>query len=246
MRRDLIAGIIGLAATAYFVYSSRKRPILNPIEYSPFLFRPEMVPPHPSGIVTIKPAAPPPEDSSNTYKVPDVFETESHNIDELMQLPLESGGFVYDATESGVIVPATVFVKFVRFQFTKIRNSTKVEVGGFRFLNGSTPIPYKKMRTWNPHTGSTSPYSGHAWSDSDQYTVVFCFSEPLEITRYELRSSAVSWDHDPLNWKVDGSMNGSFWTVLDDRTKVTTVFPFDRGTIIGFAMNSVRRVDASA
>lgn len=237
MRRDIIAGCVGLIVTAYIVYVKRNIPIRKPIEYSPFIHKPDIVP----GIQPIiMPAAEVPIEAqqSNTYKLPEV--EASSIIDELMQLPLESDGFINESAEEDNVDLKTVFVKYIRFQCTEIRNSTRVEIGGFRFLYNSKPIPYSKIQIWNPHTGESSAYSGDAWTDSDQLTIVFCFSEPLEVNQYELRSSSVSMDHDPMYWKLEGSMNGSFWTVLDDRTKIRSSIPHERRAVVKYRMASFR------
>jgi hypothetical protein len=75
---------------------------------------------------------------------------------------------------------------------------------------------------------------GEEWSDSDQLSVVFCFDEPLEISQYELKSAYTLKENDPIQWKVEGSMNGSFWFMLDDRTTTPTAFPIERNTVISY------------
>lgn len=235
MRRDILAGCIGFVFTALVVFSSRTQPAFKKIEYSPFVHKPEF--PVMTDKVSIYPVAPPTV-GLNSYKIPEGTLSDSTTIDELMQLPLESGGFVSDTEEK---VPATTYVKYLRFQCTKIRNGTSVELGGVRFLFNTTPIPFKKIRTWNPHTGESKEYAGGAWSDSDQLSVIFCFSEPLEVNKYELKSSAVSKDNDPVQWKVEGSMNGGFWTVLDDRTRTPTAFPVERNFVMSYIMRGDTR-----
>jgi hypothetical protein len=235
MRRDILAGCIGLIVSAYIVYIKRNKPVYKPIEYSPFIYKPDISEVNLSGVHSIQPSSPANPSKSNTYTLPeDADMGDTYTMDELMQLPLEGGGFIYDSVEESTIAPKTVYIKYIRFQCTEIRNSDKVEVGGFRFLHNSTPVPFSKIQTWNPHTGESSAYSGGTWSDSDQNTIVFCFSEPLEVNEYEIRTSAVSMDYDPLRWKLEGSMNGSFWTILDDRTKKETGIPLDRGYTIKY------------
>jgi len=238
MRRDILAGCLGLIFTALIVYSKRNPVPYKPVEYSPLLQKPDF--PATTQKITIHPASDkihsdPQKPKGNTYKVP-LPADEKTELDDLMRLPLEGGEFLYDPSEGDDVPPKTVFIKYVRFQCTKLRNSDKIVLGGVRFFYGTTPIPFSKMQIWNPHTGESSKYTGDAWTDSDQLSVIFCFAEPLEMNGYELRSSSESADHDPTQWKMEGSMNGSFWTMLDDRTWSATAFPLERNTIMSYIM----------
>ena len=243
MSRDILTLCVSLAVSILFVYYNRKQPAYKKIEYSPFVHKPEF--PVMNEKVTIHPASglihsntpSQPKGGLNTYNVPDTgTSTDYSTMEDLMQLPLESGGFVYDPTESGEIVPKTVYIKYVKFQCTKIRESTTVELGGIRFFYKDTPVPFHKIQTWNPHTGESKKYNGESWSDSDQYSIIFVFSQALELDRYELKSSFGDVERDPIHWKLEGSMNGAFWTVLDDRTKTDTAFPEERGAIMSYIM----------
>lgn len=239
MRRDILAGALGLAAAAIMLYFKQGAPSYKKIEYSPFLFKPELpvytepIRIHPASdlIHSMTTAAAPKK--GNTYAVPSVNDpVDPPNVDELMQLPLESS-----VAEAETETPAT-FTKYVRFSCTKVRNSSAVYVGGFRFLYDSAAVPFDTMQIWNPHTGDKKGYGGGPWSDSDQRSIVFCFREPVELNRYELKSSFASANHDPVQWKLEGSMNGGFWFDLDDRTKGPTAFPYDRNTVVAYLMRS--------
>lgn len=236
MRRDILAGALGFAAAAIMLYFKQGAPAYKKVEYSPFLFKPELpvsVEPiriHPaSGLIHSTTEASEPT-KGNTYTVPTVNDiAETPTVDELMQLPLESAMMLDDA-----VISTTTFTKYVRFTCTKVRNSEAVYVGGFRFLYYSVAVPFDTMQIWNPHTGETKGYRGEPWSDSDQRSIIFCFREPVELSRYELKSSFASENHDPIQWKLEGSMNGGFWFDLDDRTKGPTAFPYARNTLVSY------------
>ena len=78
MRRDILAGALGLAAAAIMLYFKQGAPAYKKVEYSPFLFKPELpvsVEPvriHPASdlIHSMTTAAPPKK--GNTYTVPTV------------------------------------------------------------------------------------------------------------------------------------------------------------------------------
>jgi hypothetical protein len=237
MRRDILAGCIGLGITALImIFNNRPAPYRRP-EYSPFLHKPELPivtePIHihtASGLVHGVTAKGP-----SSYTIPDGAPNSS-TMEELMQLPLENGGELYDYTEQDEIRAANTFVKYIRFQCTEVRDSTTVEVGGFRFLNGDVVIPHSKMQIWNPHTGDSEKYTGGAWTDGDQRSVVFCFQEPVEVDRYEIKASSKSAEFDPVQWTIEGSMNGAFWMMMDNRATAETAFSLERGAVNRYIM----------
>jgi hypothetical protein len=240
MRRDIFAGCVGLGITAIIVILSQRPTPYKRIEYSPFLHKPELpivtqpirvykVSGSIHGDISVK-------STQSTYTIPEANTLHNLSIDELMQLPLENGGELYNYTEGEKIRPSKIFVKYIRFQCTKIRDSTTVEVGGFRFLYGNIPLPYEKMHMWNHHTGDSERYVGGVWSDSDQRSIIFYFQEPVEVDTYEIKSSMKSVSCDPIHWKIEGSMNGGFWTMLDDRTTTGTAFSLERGVVNRYIM----------
>jgi hypothetical protein len=240
MRRDILAGCVGLGVTMLFFICNQRKAPSKKIEYSPLLYKP-VVPNMGDKRITIHPASnyvfsatTPEQKTMNDYRVPELNTLDTISTEELMLLPLETGGdFLNEQTNSE---KQTLFVKYVRFQITEVRDSDMVCVGGFRFLYNDTPIPFEKIQQWNPHTGDSKNYNGEVWSDSDQLSTIFYFSEPLEITHYELKSSYESEEHDPIQWKVEGSMNGSFWFTLDDRTTTPTAFPKVRNRVALYLM----------
>jgi hypothetical protein len=240
MRRDILAGCVGLGITMLFFICNQHKTPYKKVEYSPLIHKP-VIPDMSDKKIIIHPASgdiftatTSEEKTMNAYQVPELNRLDTISTEELMQLPLESAGdFLNEQTTSE---KQALFVKYVRFQITEVRDSDQVHVGGFRFLYNDTPVPFEKIQQWNPHTGDSKQYGGEVWSDSDQLSVIFCFSEPLEISHYELKSSYESEEHDPVQWKVEGSMNGSFWFILDDRTMTATAFPKMRNRVALYLM----------
>lgn len=166
----------------------------------------------------------------------DLIEPESY-----LYMPLESEGITYKNVnlykdlEDEVDVPS-LRVKFVRFQFTRPRseNETMIAIGSITFFMGQVPIKNVTTVIWNPHTGEKTPYTGQPWSDSDKWLLVFAFSKPVSINRYEITTSIEKPDTDPNGWKVEGSYGGTYWMLFDDRTEV--IFPKLRGHVVSYYM----------
>jgi hypothetical protein len=59
-----------------------------------------------------------------------------------------------------------------------------------------------------------------AWSDSDSRELVIKFPTMVHIDSYKLRTGNgnATINSDPVKWRLEGSVNGTFWTILDDRT----------------------------
>ena len=162
-----------------------------------------------------------------------------------MELPLETEGktaqtiSLYKDVDEEPPIEDPIFIKYLRVQITGIRATDKntVHIGGFQFFQGNSISSSKPIRTWNPHSGERESYNGGAWSDSDQHTIVFCFSEAVLVTRYMLKSSNESSEFDPIHWKIEGSMSGTFWNLMDDRSDSETAFPMDRNRTMMYVMN---------
>jgi len=251
MRRDIVVGFVGAIVASYFIYTNYQTTnrTYRKFEISPLLYKPDIIPVDTKKLYTI------PMDNTNLetyspkYKVdvkPPVHQ-DSYTIDTYMELPLETDGkthetdVLYKDIEEMEPIIEPVFIRYLRFHCTEIRNSKKstVHLEGFRFYQGTNLCSSKPIQMWNPHEGTTKVYNGDSWSDSDQRTVIFKFSEPVIITQYEIKSSYESKDYDPIHWKLEGSMSASFWEVLDDRTKTATAFPIERGKIARYHVNSI-------
>lgn len=172
---------------------------------------------------------------------------DSINPDSYLELPLESEGKTHltrDKYEEVDVDVETLKIrlpvkqaKFIRLQVHNIRSSSEtVAIGGIRFFYGNRLINDLEMKMWNPHTGISVPYSNGPWTDTDQWSIVFCFSQVMDVNRYEIKTSNESEENDPVQWTIEGSLNGAFWYMLDDRTGEDTFLPSIRGFPIGYWM----------
>ena len=242
MKRDVILGVIGVIASSYFIFRSyyNSRTSYKKFEISPSVYKPIMVPVDTKKIVKVAEV----RGSSKTYDPPYTTSIDlptykdAYTIDTYMELPLETEGKTFstsnlykDIEETPTVEP--MFIKYLRFQCTETRGERQgtVHIGGFRFFQDLHASSKKPIDIWNPHTGISEKYTQGSWSDSDQRMVVFRFSEAVLVTRYELKSSTESMEYDPIHWRLEGSMTGAFWTILDDRTTSETAFPTKRQTV---------------
>lgn len=249
MRRDVILGSLTAIGLSFFVFQNyfKAGATYRKFDVSPIVYKPDIQPATTRKGFKVSLPQEPIKTYKPAYSVevnPSTFE-DSYNLETYMELPLETEGrtaqtdTLYNDVAEESPVEDVVFVKYLRFQFTAIRGTDKktVHLGGFQFFQGSSVSSSKPIRMWNPHSGEKSSYNGGAWSDSDQHTIVFCFSEPVIVTRYELKSSKESSEFDPIRWKIEGSMSGSYWTLMDDRSDSETAFPVERNRTMIYTVN---------
>ena len=186
-----------------------------------------------------------------TYKAPyDTFgfgmdtarNMDSIDPDSYLHMPLESEGIthinkdLYKDIDEEPVKPLTVF-KYIRIKFKRTRAGQPVSIGGIRFLMSIDPIQMS-THIWNPHTGEKSIYTGGSLKDDDQMTFIFIFSEPAQLNRYELKTSMDSDEMDPVSWILEGSQNGSYWSILDTRSNVA--MPIDRNRVVSYFIDFER------
>jgi len=123
--------------------------------------------------------------------------------------------------------------KFLRFRPVQTRNpaSKHVHVGKFVFYHGEQAIQFSKgtvtnpMGTWEGRiedvTGTGTP---PGWIDAHKKPLVFAFPAPILVNGYRIQTPPIGTDPgcDPVSWILEGSTNGTFWTVLDRRTNYPT------------------------
>jgi hypothetical protein len=166
--------------------------------------------------------------------------TDVYELDDYLNLPLVGEGKTYansslaDVDESAVSVttPSSKKYKYVRLHVLETRDdSPTVSLGNITFYSGSYEI--RDVKIWNPHTGLTELYKG-SWTDSDMKTIIFCFKEHTQITKYIMKTSSQPPAHDPSSWTLDGSKNGSYWLPIHN---VDEDLPILRGKTMYFTIN---------
>ena len=129
--------------------------------------------------------------------------------------------------------------KYIRFRPTKTRypmNPT-VDVGKFRFFLGKNEIDVRNAKVTNP-MGSwvgdiedvVSKEYTRGWSDVNKKALVFAF--PYAILLDGFTWTTANPDKgiggDPVQWKLEGSQNGVYWTVLRNQTHHNYPVPQNR------------------
>lgn len=126
--------------------------------------------------------------------------------------------------------------KYIRFRPTKTRfhmNPT-VDVGKFRFLLGENEIDMRDVNVSNPMgswVGDVEDVIGRGykrgWSDRNKKAIVFAFPYATLVNGFTWTTANPDKGHggDPVQWKLEGSQNGVYWTVLRDQTRHNYAVP---------------------
>jgi hypothetical protein len=251
MRRDIILGAIGVGIVSLFLALRRKPVAAPPVQISidplPKFYAPEPV--AAPSVVEWRPAV---VDMRAPHEKRGFGSDSARNVDTItpddyMNLPLIGTGKTYknetmymDTEEDSSRIATDVKrFKYIRLVVLGVRKGHTVTLGGVRFMQGRSMNSHTNVSTWNPHTGEKDVYMETEWSDNDQRTIVFCFKDPADVSRYELKTSTNSHDHDPIRWKLEGSTNGTYWIVLDDRSQTNVSFPVQRDIWIMYQMNAL-------
>jgi hypothetical protein len=129
--------------------------------------------------------------------------------------------------------------KYLRFRPVKTRypmNPT-VDVGKFRFLLGKNEIDMKNAKVSNPMgswVGDMEDVIGvgfkRGWADVNKRPLVFAFPYAVLVDGFTWTTAHPDkgLGGDPVQWKLEGSQNGVYWTILRDQTKHNFAVPHAR------------------
>jgi len=144
--------------------------------------------------------------------------------DEQFKIPLEQ---VIPIKED---VPATESYRFLRFVPLKTRDANAESVGVSKFtffykekalaLTGKVTNP---MGTWEGGLNDiTGPGFREGWSDKHKSPLIFAFNSQILVDAYSFTTASKEIGCDPVAWKLEGSVNGSFWVILDTQRRFPT------------------------
>jgi hypothetical protein len=119
--------------------------------------------------------------------------------------------------------------KYLRFKPIKTRdpNNPTVEVGKFRFFLGNSEVDMTNARVTNPMgtwIGDMEDVIGSGytvgWSDLHKRAIVFAFPYATLVNGFTWTTANPDkgLGGDPVQWKLEGSQNGVYWTTLRDQT----------------------------
>jgi hypothetical protein len=241
MRRDIYVLCIGVfAVSAYILLQKQKQPSKRSTEFviDPSIYtRPSRtfdleLPRQPIAEEAIQRA--PYEMSGFGHDV--ARNTDDISIDTYMNLPLVGTGqtFVNRDIYEELDEEKLTYTKMDRYKYIRLRilDMEEVYIGGIDFMKYGRSIGSSIL--WNPHTGEKTPYMMGELHDNDQNVFIFCFKEPVLFNSYRIKSSTNMRDakYDPIDWVLEGSLNGNFWKHIDTRTNVE--FPLLRGVWLSY------------
>jgi hypothetical protein len=122
--------------------------------------------------------------------------------------------------------------KFLRFTPLETRSPTAaaVNVGKFIFFYDEYPLFLKgtvtnPMGTWEGTMADViGPDIRPGWSDAHKKSLTFAFRDPIAVDAYSFTTALpeMGIEGDPISWKLEGSSNGTFWTILDTQKRFAT------------------------
>jgi len=163
--------------------------------------------------------------------------------DKQFLVPLEQELLVPEPVDDEAPVAA---YKFLRFRPLKTRNPTNasVHVSKFTFFLDGKPISLVKGKVSNPMgtwEGSITDVTGagfkSGWSDDHKSTLLFAFPDAIALDGYSFTTTIPEngLQGDPISWKLEGSLNSTYWTTLDVQTNFPTpVERFKEIAVISF------------
>ena len=145
------------------------------------------------------------------------------DLDDYMNLPLVGSSKTHlnakhaDVDSPKILVQPPTKYKYLRLTVKETRGKTNtVSIEHVDFYCGNERVRDLNINIWNPYNGDRDIYKGK-WSDSDTKTIVFRFTHPVAITRYDIKTSHTFPSNDPRSWTLEGSKNASYWVLLDGR-----------------------------
>lgn len=168
------------------------------------------------------------------------------NIDTLYEEPLRAPDrptSVYgpkDIGDDSLLQPGKAqSYKYIRFRPVKTRDpaNATVDVGKFRFLLGKSEVDLRFAKVTNPMgswVGDLQDVVGggfrRGFSDLHKKAIVFAFPYAMMINGFTWTTANPDKGvgGDPVQWKLEGSQNGTYWITLRDQTKHDYPVPVER------------------
>ena len=135
----------------------------------------------------------------------------------------------------------SVTYQFYRFTPTKLRNgaaANSVQMSELQFFLGAmqrTGAMVSNQGGNNPGNEGPANLSdnntGSKWLDFNVNPVVFNYGGPVEVDSYRWATANDAAERDPIRWTLEGSSNGTSWTLLDDRTSADQAVSTDRNAM---------------
>jgi hypothetical protein len=151
--------------------------------------------------------------------------------------PFDSVGPKYVDADENLKGENASSYKYIRFRPTKTRDpSSPVNVAKIRFFLKKNEVDLRAAKVTNPMgtwvgdiTDVNGPGYTRGWSDKHKRALVFAFPYALMIDGFSWTTADPDKGigGDPVQWKLEGSTNGTYWTTLRDQSQNYAV-PVDR------------------
>ena len=127
-----------------------------------------------------------------------------------------------------VAVAGSATYQYFRYTPTKLRNgasANSVQLSELQLYNGGTRI--NGATASNPggnNPGNEGPeravdgLRSTKWLDFNQNPLVLNYGSPITIDNYRWATANDATERDPIRWTLEGSANGTTWTLIDDRS----------------------------
>ena len=168
-------------------------------------------------------------DSSRNRDAPPLENLYKEPLRQMTRPASETGPMVLESQGDQISPQKPGSYKYLRFKPVKTRDprNATVEVGKFRFFLGKSEIDMTNVKVTNPMgtwIGDIEDVVGPAytsgWSDLHKRAIVFAFPYATMVNGFTWTTANPDKGvgGDPVQWKLEGSQNGVYWTVLRDQT----------------------------
>ncbi len=169
-------------------------------------------------------------DSARNRDAPPIDTLYKEPLRQMTRPATETGPMVLGSQGDEISPQKPGSYKYLRFKPVKTRDprNATVEVGKFRFFLGKSEIDMSKVKVTNPMgtwIGDIEDVIGagytSGWSDLHKRAIVFAFPHATMVNGFTWTTANPDKGvgGDPVQWKLEGSQNGVYWTILRDQTQ---------------------------
>jgi hypothetical protein len=129
--------------------------------------------------------------------------------------------------------------QYVRFTPVKLRNNAtanSIQLSELQMLDGITPlVPVSVTNPGGNFPGAEGPENlydnnvGSKWLDFNKQAVVFDYGAPVDFDGYFFATANDATERDPVRWTIEGSNDGTSWTLVENMTAFDFPTPAARG-----------------
>ncbi len=141
-----------------------------------------------------------------------------------------------------LLIDTSVTYQYFRFTPTELRDdgsANSVQLSEFQLFNGSTQVTGATATNPSGDNPSSEQPSKAVdgsvdtkWLDLNKGSLVLTYSSAVTIDNYRWATANDSTERDPIRWTLEGSADGTAWTLIDDRTNEDQSVTTDRKTYL--------------